>query len=147
MRRLVEAAPVGRLATSFPDGRPHIVPVCFVLDRDTVFSAVDHKPKRTARLQRLANLESDERCSLLVDRYDDHWSDLWWVRLDGRGRVATDDTEREHAIQALIAKYHQYATQPPDGAIIAIDIAHWAGWTAQPGQSVSRGRGDLTARP
>src|SRR3954468_8250599 len=98
MHRRVSAAPVGRLATISPDGRPHLVPVCFVLDGDTAYSAVDHKPKRTARLRRLANLESDPRCALLVDRYDDDWSQLWWVRLDGLGRIVTDDDERRRAL-------------------------------------------------
>ncbi|MCW2803386.1 MAG: hypothetical protein QOF52_1986 [Propionibacteriaceae bacterium] len=136
MRRLVEAAPVGRLASVTPEGRPHVVPVCFVLDHDTIYTAVDHKPKRTSRLQRLANLEHDERCSLLIDRYEDDWTRLWWVRLDGRGRVGTDITERARAIERLTAKYHQYAAHPPGGDVIAIDISRWAGWTAVPGDTV-----------
>ena len=36
MRRRVTEAPVGHLATVSIDGRPHLVPCCFVLEGDTV---------------------------------------------------------------------------------------------------------------
>lgn len=130
MRHLVEKAPVGRLATVAPDGRPHLVPLCFVLHGETLFSAVDHKPKRSPRLQRLTNLGYESRCALLVDRYDDDWSQLWWIRLDGRGRVSTDTAERESALRLLAAKYPQYDARPPDGAVLAVDIGRWTGWSA-----------------
>lgn len=130
MRHLVEKAPVGRLATVAPDGRPHLVPLCFVLHGETLFSAVDHKPKRSPRLQRLTNLGYESRCALLVDRYDDDWSQLWWIRLDGRGRVSTDTAERESALRLLAAKYPQYDAGPPDGAVLAVDIGRWTGWSA-----------------
>ena len=45
---------VARLATVGPDGRPHVVPICFALDGDTLYTAVDSKPKSTRRLRRLA---------------------------------------------------------------------------------------------
>ncbi len=130
MRRLVREAPVGRLATVTPGGGPHLVPVCFVLNGETLFTAVDHKPKRSLRLQRLVNLEADSRCALLVDRYDDDWSQLWWIRLDGRGRVATDDAERAGALELLAAKYPPYAARLPGGDVLALDISRWTGWSA-----------------
>ena len=46
-------ARVARLATLTPDGRPHLVPVVFAVLGDTVYSAVDAKPKRTLELARL----------------------------------------------------------------------------------------------
>ena len=90
MRGFVSAAPVGRLATVGADGAPHVVPVCFVLVADTAYSAVDDKPKRSRRLRRLANIEATGRACLLVDEYDDDWSRLRWVRLDGHGRLVED---------------------------------------------------------
>ena len=47
-------ARVARLATVDPDGRPHVVPICFALDGDTLYTAVDEKPKSTRRLIRKA---------------------------------------------------------------------------------------------
>ena len=91
LRRRFASSPVARLATARPDGQPHVVPVVFALVGDTIYTAVDAKPKSTLRLQRLVNLQSDPRCALLVDRYDDDWSQLWWVRADGVASVLDRD--------------------------------------------------------
>ena len=78
-----EDARVARLATVSRDGRPHVVPICFVLDGDTLHTAVDEKPKRTRSLQRLRNIEANPNVEVLIDGYDEDWSRLWWVRLRG----------------------------------------------------------------
>lgn len=133
LRRLVESARVARLATVDPDGRPHLVPVCFVLVGDGVYSAVDDKPKRDARPRRLANLEATGHASLLVDEYREDWSALWWVRLDGRGRVVDDSAEADGARSALTAKYPQYTQRPPRGPVLAIAVTRWSAWSAESG--------------
>jgi PPOX class probable F420-dependent enzyme len=133
MRAIVESARVARLATVAADGRPHLVPVCFVLLSEVVYSAVDHKPKRSTRLRRIANIEATGRACLLVDRYSEDWSALHWVRLDGAARVVTDPTERERAVSALVAKYDQYAGRPPTGPVLALDVRRWSGWAASGG--------------
>jgi PPOX class probable F420-dependent enzyme len=130
LRDRVESAGVGRLATVGADGRPHAVPVCFVVLGDVVYSAVDHKPKTSRRLRRVANFEATGHAALLVDHYEDEWDRLWWVRLDGSGRVVTDAVERERAIRALRAKYPQYAEESPAGPVLAIDVSRWSGWSA-----------------
>ena len=88
LRRVTEAR-VGRFATTRPDGRPHLVPVTFAVLGSILVHMIDHKPKTTDRLQRLANLDSDGRVSLLVDHYEDSWDRLWWVRVDGHATVVT----------------------------------------------------------
>jgi PPOX class probable F420-dependent enzyme len=130
MRRLAESARVAHLATVGADGRPHLVPVCFVLLGDVVYSAVDHKPKRTTRLRRVANIEATGRACLLVDGYSEDWSALWWVRLDGAGRVVDDPVEAARAVTALTGKYPQYAGRAPAGPVIAVDVTRWSGWSA-----------------
>ena len=67
MRRLVSTAPVGRLATVRREGRPHVVPICFVVTNDVVYSAVDNKPKRHRHLQRISNVAATGTASLLID--------------------------------------------------------------------------------
>jgi PPOX class probable F420-dependent enzyme len=124
---MAEAA-VGRLATVTTDDRPHIVPCCFALSGDVVYSAVDHKPKSTTQLRRLTNLRANPRAALLVDHYDDDWSSLWWIRADGSGRILEDGPEADRAIALLVAKYHQYHEHPPAGPVIALDIVAWRGW-------------------
>lgn len=89
------------------------MPVCFVLLGDVVYHAVDDKPRRHRELRRLANLRSTGEACLLVDEYRDHWSALWWVRLDVRGRIVDDPAEATEARAALSAKYPQYAGRPP----------------------------------
>src|SRR6266496_3023279 len=125
MRRLVESAPVGHLGTVGAGQRPHVVPVCFALAGDVVYSAVDHKPKRGTRLRRLDNIEATGCACLLVDEYRDDWSQLWWVRVDGGGRVVHEPGEADLAVAALVAKYEQYAERPPGGPVIAIDPDRW----------------------
>jgi len=130
LRHSVESARVAHLGTVAADGRPHLVPVSFVLLGEVVYTAVDHKPKRSTRLRRIANIEATGHACLLVDHYSDDWSQLWWVRLDGRGRVVADPAEAERAVAALVSKYEQYAERPPGGAVLAVDVTAWSSWSA-----------------
>jgi PPOX class probable F420-dependent enzyme len=67
---------------------------------------------------------------LLVDHYREDWSALWWVRLDGRGRVVDGPDEAARAVDGLRDKYPQYADLPPTGPVIALDVTRWSGWSA-----------------
>jgi PPOX class probable F420-dependent enzyme len=116
------------LATVRPDGRPHAVPITFALVGDDLVTAVDHKPKRTQALQRLANIHANPRVSVLVDGYDDDWSDLWWVRADGPARIVEAGPERDAAVAALQHRYRQYVTRPPGGPVIVVRIEALTGW-------------------
>jgi PPOX class probable F420-dependent enzyme len=129
MRELVESARVGHLGTVSADGRPHVVPICFALVGQVVYSAVDHKPKRSTHLRRIDNLTATGHAGLLVDHYSEDWAALWWVRLDGRGRVVGDPDEQAQALASLQGKYHQYAERPPTGPVLAVDVTRWSGWS------------------
>ena len=128
MRERVVAARVARLATVTADGRPHVVPCCFTLAAETIYSAVDGKPKTTLALRRLANVKANPATSLLVDHYDDDWSALWWVRLDGVARLVDNLAERESAVALLAAKYAEYTRTPPPGDVLAIEVTAWRAW-------------------
>jgi PPOX class probable F420-dependent enzyme len=130
MRRRVEAARVARLATLALDGTPHLVPFCFVLAGDILYSAVDRKKKRTARLQRLANVARDPRVTVLVDHYEEDWSRLWWVRMAGHAAELDEGSEAERALKLLTDKYPQYAEAPPGGPVLRIEVRRWSGWIA-----------------
>lgn len=125
------AARVARLATVDGGGRPHLVPVAFAVAGDVVYSAVDEKPKRTRALKRLDNVRANPQVTLLVDHYEDDWSALWWARADGRGRVIDDpeDPEAARSVALLRAKYPQ---QEGAGAVLAVDVTRWTGWSAAP---------------
>jgi PPOX class probable F420-dependent enzyme len=130
MRELVAAARLGRLATLTPDGRLHLVPISFALEGDVLYSAVDEKPKRSRRLQRLANVRAHPEVAVLVDHYEEDWSLLWWVRLRGRGRVIEAGPELDAALELLQEKYEQYRRRPPGGPVLAIALEEWRGWEA-----------------
>jgi PPOX class probable F420-dependent enzyme len=118
-------ARVARLATVRAGGRPHLVPVCFAMVGGEIVTAVDAKPKSTAALARLDNVRAHPDVAMLADHYDDDWSQLWWVRVDGRARVT--ELEAEHA-RALAAKYEQYRAAPPPGPAIVVTPTRWSGW-------------------
>ncbi|MFY9809163.1 MAG: TIGR03668 family PPOX class F420-dependent oxidoreductase [Pseudonocardiaceae bacterium] len=137
-RRRFAAVPVARLATADASGRPHVVPMVFALisdgGADTLYSAVDAKPKRSTSLRRLANIAANPRVAVLVDHYADDWHVLWWVRADGSGRILDpDQPEAREAIAALVERYPQYREQPPVGPVLAIDVARWSSWSAAGG--------------
>jgi PPOX class probable F420-dependent enzyme len=131
--RLREAR-VGRLATVRPDGSPHVVPFVFAVDADgdelLASWAVDDKPKKHRAIQRLENIEANPSVEFVVDRYEEDWSQLWWVRVTGRARVVSSPEERARMIAALTDKYPQYKEAPPTGAVIAIDVDRVTGWSA-----------------
>ena len=124
------AARVARLATVRPDGAPHLVPVVFVLEGDTVWLVVDEKPKRHRRLQRVVNIRAEPRVSLLADSYDEDWNRLWWVRADGRARIVDEGHELERAVSLLLDRYPQERRRPPKGPALAVEVERWRGWPA-----------------
>ena len=123
-------APVARLATASPDGRPHLVPVVFALHDEVIYTAVDAKPKTTQRLRRLANIERNPRVSVLVDHYSEDWTQLWWVRADGVATVHRDGDAMRLGYDLLRAKYDQYQSVSLDGPVIAVAVQRWNGWHA-----------------
>ncbi|HVL81353.1 MAG TPA: TIGR03668 family PPOX class F420-dependent oxidoreductase [Actinomycetota bacterium] len=128
-RRRAGTARVARIATVGPDGSPHLVPICFALQAGTLYSSTDAKPKTTSNLRRLRNIERDPRVTVLVDHYEDDWTRLWWVRMDGEARVLHAGAERDVAIELLVARYPQYCEHPPQGVVVAVDVSRWTGWS------------------
>jgi PPOX class probable F420-dependent enzyme len=123
-------ARVARLATTDPDGRPHLVPIVFAVEGDTLYSAVDRKPKRSTKLRRIENARVRPDVTILFDHYDEDWRQLWWLRARGRARVLDDGAERAHALALLQEKYPQYRSGPPDGPVLAVDITDVRSWSA-----------------
>ncbi len=111
-KKLTEAR-VARLATLDGKNRPHMVPICFVYDGKLFYTAVDRKPKRVSgeRLVRLQNIRAVPRIALLIDEYDDDWTQLWYILIRGKAKLLPKSAheERTRAIRKLRAKYKQYA--------------------------------------
>ena len=183
MRSRILEARVARLATADAEGRPHIVPISFALDGETmffavdakpkrgvkpgsrvalvgsverafvaelrargaevtgnspapracdlIFFAVDAKPKRTTDLKRLRNIAANPAVAVLFDHYEDDWSRLWWVRIDGAARIVADELAAARAIDLLAGRYEQYLQARPGGPVVAISIERMSGWSAR----------------
>lgn len=127
-RQRFAAARVARLATADAAARPHLVPIVFAVEEDRVYSAVDAKPKRSTALRRLANVRENPAVSLLVDHYEEDWSQLWWARADGRGRVLEpEEPEARRALALLADRYPRFEAA---GEVLAVDVVRWSGWEA-----------------
>jgi PPOX class probable F420-dependent enzyme len=101
----------------------------FAIEGDTLYSAVDRKPKRSQVLRRIENARARPDVTILVDHYEEDWGRLWWVRLRGRARVLDDGDERARALALLGAKYKQYRAEPPDGPVLAVDVTEVREWS------------------
>lgn len=129
-RELFASARVARLATADASGQPHLVPLVFALAGDSIFSAVDAKPKRTRALRRLSNIAANPQVALLADHYDDaDWEALWWVRAEGEARVLEGD-DAAPGLALLAERYAQYRAEPPAGPLLAVAVIRWSGWHA-----------------
>jgi PPOX class probable F420-dependent enzyme len=129
-RLLLAAARVARLATASPDGVPHLVPVTLAVDGDTIYTAVDGKPKTTRGLRRLDNIGRNPRVSVLADHYEEDWAALWWARADGTAAVIDAPELMAGPARLLAARYPQYREVALPGPVIAIQVTSWSGWTA-----------------
>ncbi len=125
---------MARLATADEAGRPHLVPVTFAINGDLIYIAIDHKPKTTTTgLKRLRNIERNPNVCLLADHYEEDWTALWWVRVDGRAAIRTLPDACQAPLDLLAAKYPQYRQRRPNGPVIAIEAERWTAWAGRAG--------------
>jgi coenzyme F420-0:L-glutamate ligase/coenzyme F420-1:gamma-L-glutamate ligase len=121
----------GHLATADGSGDPHVVPICFALAGDALYTVIDHKPKlgTPRQLRRVQNLLENPRAAVVVDVYDEDWSRLGYVLLKGSARVIDTGAEHSAALEALREKYPQYWTMELDNRpVIAIAIERVVAW-------------------
>jgi PPOX class probable F420-dependent enzyme len=130
--RFAEAR-VARLATVGAGNTPHVVPVTFAVHGDRIVTAIDAKPKRARRIQRLENIAANPRVALLVDEYDEDWTRLWWVRADGVARIVEGGAALERAFGLLRERHAQYRSVELIGPAIEVKVERWVGWSAEDG--------------
>jgi PPOX class probable F420-dependent enzyme len=132
---MLREARVARLATADAAGTPHLVPVCFVVGDDgAMWTPIDGKPKSSRRLRRLRNLAENPRASLLVDHYEEDWRELRWVAVHGRAELVTGAAAAP-ALDALRAKYPQYAEVEAGPEAIRLVAQRIVAWSAAGGSS------------
>jgi PPOX class probable F420-dependent enzyme len=145
-RDFVERARRAILATIAPDGRPRLVPICFALDvvRPVLYSPLDEKPKDVDNprlLARVLDIGRDPRVSVLVDRWDEDWSRLGWVRLTGSATLVEpsgEDAEEHQIVVAMLRRrYEPYWEHDLDRRpLIRVTVDHATSWGAlrEPGR-------------
>jgi PPOX class probable F420-dependent enzyme len=135
---------VGRLGTADATGQPLVVPICYAFDGESLFSAIDAKPKaaRPDGLKRIRNIRENAKVSVVIDHYDEDWSRLRYVIIQGEAQLLTDGRDFSRAADLLLAKYPQYRTMGlsrETGLMIKVKPARVTQWRyasadAAPGQ-------------
>jgi len=112
VRDFIASARIGHLATVSGAGEPHNIPLCFWFDGLRFYFVIDEKPKRKSGtgIKRMRNIAENSRVALVIDHYDEDWSRLAYVLIQGDARIVEDDAEYALAIQHLRHKYAQYHT-------------------------------------
>ena len=143
VRAFIEQQRVARLATVDASARPHVVPICFALDENTLYTPIDEKPKAAdyQRLRRLRNIAANQHVQVVFDTYDDRdWSRLSYAQIRGTARILASGGEYARAVELLRARYTQYRSMSLERRpVIAIDIDRvvvWRGAPPDPSSSV-----------
>ena len=136
--RLITDYPVARLATLQKDGTPHQVPIVFVWLEGRFWSPIDGKPKIGNKLQRITNVLDNPHGSLIIDNYDEDWTQLWWIRVAVEVSVIRLDESpadvRQSVTAALLAKYPQYASVPvfrDPPTLLSMKPHEFVSWSAE----------------
>jgi PPOX class probable F420-dependent enzyme len=130
-RDFLDSHRVARFATADLGGQPHIVPICYAVSNNTVYFTIDQKPKRSMDkpLKRIRNLQQNPHVALVVDRYDEDWTRLGWVMVQGEAALLGSGKEHAKAQRLLKARYPQlYGMQIEDLPVIAIRIKRVDSW-------------------
>ena len=124
---------VGHLGTADLAGQPLVVPICYAWDGQSLFSAIDAKPKtdRVDGLRRIRNIRDNGKVSVVIDHWDEDWTRLRYVIIEGQARVLTEGSDFSRGADLLIAKYPQYRVMGlarETGLMIKVEpakVTHW----------------------
>jgi PPOX class probable F420-dependent enzyme len=127
----ITSARVGRLATADAGGQPMVVPICYAFDGQALYSAVDAKPKQAPPegLGRIRNLRENPRVSIVIDQYDEDWTHLRYVIIQGRADLLTDGPQFTHGVDLLVATRSTHLGLPRErGLMIRVTPSRVSSW-------------------
>jgi PPOX class probable F420-dependent enzyme len=122
---------IAHLATADNRAVPHVVPVCFAMSGNTLYITIDEKPKRSrgATLKRVRNIAENPAVAVVVDRYDEDWTQLGWIMLHGRAEILEGGTEHDEAQALLRSRYKQLrAMEIAKHSVIAVRVKRSLSW-------------------
>jgi PPOX class probable F420-dependent enzyme len=130
-RRFLAQQKVARLATADLRAAPHVIPICFAIRDRALYFTIDQKPKRRSGmpLRRLRNIAENPAVAVVVDRYDEDWSQLGWVLLRGRAEILSSGVEHREAQELLRRRYPQLESmQIASNPVVAVRIERATSW-------------------
>ncbi|HUY37715.1 MAG TPA: TIGR03668 family PPOX class F420-dependent oxidoreductase [Candidatus Binataceae bacterium] len=131
------AARVAHLATADAAAAPHAVPLCYWFDGAHFYFVIDEKPKRRGpggAIKRMRNIAANPSVAIIVDHYEEDWSQLAFVMIRGRAAIVADGEEYMLALRNLRDKYIQYRAMtlaPERNPIVRIDPERVNLWGAR----------------
>jgi PPOX class probable F420-dependent enzyme len=137
--RFLRSARTGHLATADAKGQPHVIPLCYVFDGESIYSVLDAKPKTVSlrQLRRVRNILANPQVSMVVDHYEEDWSRLQYLMVLGEAGLLESGEEWARAIAMLREKYPQYQAMDLDQSpVIKIVPARIVGWSSGPGANL-----------
>ena len=126
---------MGHLATSDTEGRPHVIPFCYVFDGEAIYSVLDAKPKTAPlrQLRRVRNILANPNVSVVIDHYEEDWLRLHYVLISGVATLLDSGDEWSEAITMLREKYPQYRQMGLDESpVIKITPERFSPWSSHP---------------
>ncbi len=116
-REFLETARVARLATVAPDGLPHNVPICPLMERGRLFFGTD---RNTAKVR---HIQAHPGVAVAFDDYTEDWRHLRGVLIEGEARVLEERAFRSVRAR-LYRKFPQYQAIAPltDRDAVAVEI-------------------------
>ena len=114
----VAGARTGALATTYPDGRPHVVPISAVLDLDRLVFATE------TDTQKVRNIDADPNVAICFDEYHEDWVQLKQVIVHGEAYVLDSGFEFERDRTLLYEKFPQYPSSSPieEGSSVIVEV-------------------------
>ena len=99
IREIINRARVARLSTiDYEKKIPHIVPVVFAFDGRHYFIPLDEKRKKgpVEKLKRVKNIQHCPNVALLIDEYNEDWSKLVSVMIQGKAYLIGEKDVEEN---------------------------------------------------
>ncbi len=114
----VAGARTGALATTYPDGRPHVVPISAVLDLDRLVFATE------SDTQKVRNIDADPNVAICFDEYHEDWAQLQQLIVHGEAYLLDSGFEFERDRTLLYEKFLQYPTSSPieEGSSVIVEV-------------------------
>jgi uncharacterized protein len=124
--RLIEGERVCRVATSSPNGMPHLVPVCHVLVNGNIYFGSGDDG------QKVLNLRANPRVAVTFDLYSDAWDHIKGVMVQGTTTLIEKGPRFRKIRAVLYRKYPQFpdeaALEESDSVIVEVTPTRVFSW-------------------